>query len=299
MDKLDTDYEGFDETEIDEADAETETDDEVPSSKTTGKKRGRKSAKDKALTDEQKESEAINSLEFKTREELTLDAQPFSISCGKCIFYSRQATYGVPCDMRGIVASDVPCSRFQYNVKRVAKVNVSNLVSALQEIGSSGITISELAALMVNSRPIVLKGMGFHLSQKVWFSTTPHAESQTADMWHHAVVIGEKNGKILVVMENGAQPALSPSMLLSEDEFSKVEMRVPAKKREVIEKIYALRTKSVDDNLPIFDNDDEDEGDEKPAKATPANRLKMPKRAAPLNVIKPLRVKKKAVRLRG
>lgn len=257
------------------------------------KKRGRKSAAEKAEEAKQEENMQIYDVEFDNRNGMESDIDAFRITCGKCIFYDKLATYGKPCIQRGIVASSKPCSRFQFNLTSVQRKKIPNLLSALTEFQKSGASLSELIALTATARQA--KKVGFAIGQSLWFSTSPHSEDQTIDTWYGCVVIGGRDGKVLVMTTDGAQLLLSPSMLVTEDEFSKISFKPPRAKREVHEKIYGLtNVRTIDDEEPELEENDDDE--------------KKPRRSSKRKLVKPARNKvhqpvnfkgKATVRLRG
>lgn len=260
-----------------------------------GKKRGRKSAAEREEQEKNKEADAVNDFDFENRDTLVVDPNVSKITCGKCLFYSRKQTYGVPCDKRGIVGADIPCSRFQYNVLRVQRKNIPALTEALANISKSGISISELLALMTNAHPQAVKNLGFTINQRVWFSTAALTERQTVDTWHSAVIIGTKNGYLLLALDTGDQLSLLPNMLLTEEEFEKVEMKVAPKRREALEQIHGLKMKlrTIDDAVELFG------GEEKEEKPVSTPRKIGTKAPVPKTLLRPSKGPKKTLRLRG
>lgn len=280
------DYDDNSEMEVEEV--------EVEKSDKKQKKRGRKSAAEKAEEAKLEESMQIYDVEFDNRHGMESDIDAFRITCGKCIFYDKLATYGKPCIQRGIVAGNKPCSRFQFNLTSVQRKKIPHLLSALTEFQKSGASLSELIALTATARQA--KKVGFAIGQSLWFSTSPHTEDQTIDTWYGCVVIGGRDGKVLVMTTDGAQLLLSPSMLVTEEEFAKISFKPPRAKREVHEKIYGLtNVRTIDDEEPELEEENENDDGKKPRSRK--RKLVKPARS---KVHTPVNFKGKAtVRLRG
>ena len=237
----------------DEFETEHETDiennDDTETTQKTGAKRGRKSAAERAALAQAEESQKIHDVEFTTRQAIEDDTAAFRLTCGKCIFYDKLATYGKPCIKRGIVAADIPCKRFQFNTSTLGRKKIPHLVEALAALEESGATLAELAALTISARSAKLRG--YNLGQRLWFSISAHEDRQFADTWYDGVVIGGRDGRILVLTDAGAQTLLEPSMLLTEEEFKNIKLKVSPKRSAAIEKIHGLRNiRTMDDEPP-------------------------------------------------